>query len=582
SLMVVAGVLALWIALLDIDPGRVGSGRVLIDENHSDWEWTDVPMDTHTYTEQTTYNYYGLARFLRGYYEVDINREALSKDRLAGVDVLVVKTPTEAYSPEEIACIDGFVEQGGGLFLVGDHTNVYGSSYFLNALAKRFGMEFVYDATYDLQSGGLSLYQPPRMARHAAVAQLPPFLFATSCSLKGAPWTRPVQVGDGLLTLPTDYSKHGFFADEDWSRLFYPFGVFNQTLSVSHGSGRVLAFSDSTVWSNFFMFVPGKPELLLGFIDWLNRRPFVPWLPELALIVAILCLAWAMKRTMRTGFGRALPDLVIPALLTTAAAVPLLGVWIAWTHPLPQEKRDLPEVVFYDRSADFFLPALNLIPDRSPSYLTFFNLVQRVGLFPRVNHDLDQSLSQCELLVLLRRWETLNDEELDKIEQYLLSGGRVLLLSDPKRADVVSPLLERVGMDWIEFAKPLEGEAQEMEEYLENEGDDETKIDPERIPVLLNSVDLKVSASLWETFNMGVSGGDPLVAFPDGTVLIAGKQVGESGKIVVSAAADLFANEKLENNHGDPTPLQLEFYEVEYAILRALLPELTDVEDSTD
>ena len=44
------------------DPGRVKSGRVLIDETHSNWEWSTIDLNTESYGVQTVYNYSELVR----------------------------------------------------------------------------------------------------------------------------------------------------------------------------------------------------------------------------------------------------------------------------------------------------------------------------------------------------------------------------------------------------------------------------------------------------------------------------------------------------------------------------------------
>ena len=64
------------------------------------------------------------------------------------------------------------------------------------------------------------------------------------------------------------------------------YGAFNQLWATRHGSGRVLAWTDSTIFSNFSAFEPGKTELMLGMLEWLNRRSLLDnvWVrvPELA------------------------------------------------------------------------------------------------------------------------------------------------------------------------------------------------------------------------------------------------------------------------------------------------------------
>jgi hypothetical protein len=132
------------------DAGVRKHGRVLIDESHSDWEWTTDVFDTAWYGGRSGYNYYCLADYWSHFYQVETHREPLTPALLANYDVMVLKTPTSAYAPAEVDAIVAWVRAGGGLFLVGDHTNVFGSSTYLNPIADRFKMYFRYDATYTL------------------------------------------------------------------------------------------------------------------------------------------------------------------------------------------------------------------------------------------------------------------------------------------------------------------------------------------------------------------------------------------------------------------------------------------------
>ena len=63
-----------------------------------------------------------------------------------------------------------------------------------------------------------------------------------------------------------------------------------QLWTTRFGKGRVAAFTDSTSFSNFCVFEPGKKELWMGMLDWLNHSN--PWIdPRYPLLLAGLVLA---------------------------------------------------------------------------------------------------------------------------------------------------------------------------------------------------------------------------------------------------------------------------------------------------
>jgi hypothetical protein len=106
------------------DPGAIKGGRVLVDEQHSNWEWADRPFDTTWFGPQSTYNYACLMDYLGHYFRVRSNQEQPLSDRLlTDVDVLILKVPTQPFTRGEVDSIVRFVERGGGLWLIGDHTN---------------------------------------------------------------------------------------------------------------------------------------------------------------------------------------------------------------------------------------------------------------------------------------------------------------------------------------------------------------------------------------------------------------------------------------------------------------------------
>ncbi|MDR1060142.1 MAG: GldG family protein, partial [Clostridiales bacterium] len=306
------------------DYGREKQGRVLVDEYHSDWEWTTDAYDEQWFGERSGYNYYCFYNYLDKFYETDRNMGPVSADALRGADVFIMKTPTVPFEGEEIRLLADFVENGGGLYLIGDHTNVFGTDSNLNQISEQFGLRFNYDCTYELVNGNLSEYDAPRLMPHQAVFGLPHFLFATSDTLSAKWQAEEVIIGYGLKNLQADYSQMNFFpADTNAATL--EFGLFLQSAGVAHGKGRVLAFTDSTVFSNFWMFMPGKPELLLGSVEWLNSENAFPGgmapreaAAALLLLSAIACAAWPAVR--KKAFLPARPHAPAPPASALAPA----------------------------------------------------------------------------------------------------------------------------------------------------------------------------------------------------------------------------------------------------------------------
>ena len=436
-------------------PGRQGQGRVLIDDMHSDWEWSDIEFNTTDYGRQTTYNYYSFRRFLERHFNtVDVNADRrIDAALLQNYDVLILKTPTMPFLNEERDAIVAFVEGGGGLALIGDHTNLFGMTTYLNPIAEPFDILFRDDDTFDLTTGQPNTYQPARSGLHPAVAAMPGMHFETSCSIEPSLRVRPAMIGRALGSEPVDYSHVNFFgnieieSNERW-------GVFLQAVSREYGRGRVFAFSDSTVFSNFSMFFRGKPELALGMVHYLNHsRSGADVLYRLLFWAGLVGLAgwglWNWRRgrttpsgqpgkTKRPGPAEAIsagPGLDGLTQLAAAVAGVLLGGWSASAHnaangTLPQPHQPVPYVSFDSEYADFDLPTLieESSADPSRSYDAFFTAVQRLDLVPRVGETLEDSIARSQAVVLIDPSRAPSVGDLERLGAWVQQGGQLLVL----------------------------------------------------------------------------------------------------------------------------------------------------------
>ena len=129
--------------------GQRKAGRIMVVEKHSTWEPTTEPYNTASYGEKGSYND-GHVRVLRAILS-HVSAARVGGDQRqdsATCDVLVIKTPTSRYSQNEVNTIARFVEQGGSLLLIGDHTNVFNMNTYLNDIARHFDFTFRNDLLF--------------------------------------------------------------------------------------------------------------------------------------------------------------------------------------------------------------------------------------------------------------------------------------------------------------------------------------------------------------------------------------------------------------------------------------------------
>ncbi len=423
SFMLIAGI------LLDM-PGQRKEGRVLVDEYHSDWEPTERPFDTEFYGQESGYNYACIYDYCSRFYDMSRLNTSIDDSVLQSCDVLMVKVPTSRYAPDEIAAIERFVKRGGGLMLVGEHTNVFNTGTYINDIAKIFGLRFRYDCLFDIDTIFTQLYPLP-LVPHPIIQNMPPLNFAVSCSINpGKSPGRAVIRSTGLKNLTADYHASNFYPQvEDHAEMRY--GAFVQLWTVRHGAGRVVAFSDSTIFSNFATFEPGKAELMLGMLEWLNHsnssfnlQPFLILLGILVLVIALI---------LSRSWNGAWVVLVSAGLFGWANAAVSTRLIHQYSMPLPQASRPMVRVVLDRTVCDAPLSRSGFIAGEKNGFGIFERWILRLGYF--TSRQRGQDVLTDDLVVFTHPNLTVKDEFREKLVSYVASGGKVLILDSPENVE---------------------------------------------------------------------------------------------------------------------------------------------------
>jgi hypothetical protein len=526
------------------DPaGPRKQGRVLVDEYHSTWEPTGRPYDVNWYGQESGYNYACIYDYCSRFYEMGRLTTPIDGSALAACDVLVVKVPTSRYSGEEIDRIERFVRDGGGLLLVGEHTSVFNTGVHLNDIARRFGLRFRYDCLFDIDDAFHELYKPPP-APHPIVQHVPAMDFAVSCSIDpGTSPGRAAILAMGLRSLPADYHASNFYPQVE-DRADARYGAFVQLWTMHRGAGRVAAFTDSTIFSNFSTFEPGKAELMLGMLDWLNHRNASvnvrPLLVGLGVLLAGISLILNRRRS------GSLPLLVGTALLGWSLAV--VGVQAAHrtAYPAPKPVRPFTHVVIDRTVCDAPLSQGGFIAGEPNGFGIFERWILRLGCFTSRRQGNDAFVGDA--LVFLHPDRPVSREFRTALSDYVAGGGNVLILDSPANVQsTANALLHPFGLR-IERGTPVQG----------------ALTVPEGWPAV--AVDAACE----------IKGGTPLIHL--GTVPVAARVEHGKGVVLVVGFASRFSDRQMGVT-GDVIPdAQLrQVYELEFSLLRSILPsEATD------
>ena len=448
----------LLLAVFWIPSGEPKDGRVLLEEYYSDWSKSTRPIDDQWYSSASTYNYYTLRTYLNSYYDVTVNESPLENVDLDKYDVVILKIPTKPYPKKVIEKIVNYVRNGGGLWVIGDHTNVFGSTTYLNPLLRNFGLKLRYDGIYHNEHGSFNNIYTKSIVKHPIVHHVPVFLFATPCSLQVTnPRIRIVVPGLTTKAYALSYSNKNFFPDTKPDLNIFT-GANALMAAGEFGRGRVAVFTDSTVFSNFFMYLPGKPELALSTVTWLNHQPSGISKLLLSILSMFLfgCFYYYYYNNISESRSLFWPTMV--TLLMVIAVIPIISILNSKSYCIPQEIRPQPKVGFVDDYSSIYLPFAEWKQDDAENnYNTFYLWGQRVGLRSEYYFSLDKAINEAKALFLILPKKPFSNTDLVKIDTYLQEGGKIYILDNGEKGSSSNELLNRYNFK-IDYVRDGNGE----------------------------------------------------------------------------------------------------------------------------
>lgn len=535
-----AALLLITMALLWDPSGPRKQGRILVDEYHSTWERTDRPYDTNWYGQESGYNYACIYDYCSRFYSMARLTTPIDANALKDCDVLIVKVPTSRYGPDEINLIEQFVHNGGGLLLAGEHTNFFQTGVHLNDIAERFDLRLRYDCVFDIDRVFRQVYEPS-LVPHPIVQAMPPMDFAVSCSIDpGFSVGRAAIRATGLRNLPSDYHAGNFYPQvEDRAEARY--GAFTQLWTTRRGTGRVAAFGDSTIFSNFATFEPGKAELMLGMLEWLNHRNASADLRPLLLMLGVLLGGAALAISKRWPGSRLV--LLGGALLGWSLGVVSVRAMHQAAYPLPKPARPFTHIVIDRTVCDAPLSTSGFVGGEATGFGIFERWILRLGCFTSRRQGND--VFAGDMIIFMHPNRPVGPEFRTALANYVSAGGRVLVLDSPANTQsTANQLLHAFGLS-VDHTTPFTGQLAA----------------PQGWPAI--TVDSACE----------IKGGTPLIRL--GAASVASMTDHGQGTVTVIGFASRFTDRQM-GIIGDviPDPQLRDVYELEFSLLRSILPEI--------
>lgn len=434
------------------EKGVQKQGRVLVDEIHSAWEPSSLILDKYWYGSESTYNAYSMIEWFKVAYDVDrvmspayldwvpgetiskvdpdVVSEEITSEILQNYDILILKTPT-MYTEREVAAIVDFINNGGGLFVIGDHSNFCGTSTALNQITGQFGITFEFDSVNNA-TGRLSLYERGEIT-HPCAKYMPRFDFLTSCSIKAPPAVGRVIPGYGLSAEPGEYASTGFFretrrdlpvlaTDRDW-------GIFHQCVAAECGKGRIVAFADSTTISNFRIFFGGSDQMAIGSMEYLNYSNKYSYVPKILAIFGIILagvgifLFGDIEKKKRIGIL-----MVVVCAMGLGSSLSVVAFAPKVYDTIPAKYYDWETTVCFDGDHSSEIVSSG---EREGEYSVFLIWTQRVGRVPTIEYSLKECVEKGKTIVIIDPvTKNFSYEDIELLKEHVKKGGNVLMMVD--------------------------------------------------------------------------------------------------------------------------------------------------------
>ncbi len=294
---------------------------ILVDQIHTQKQNPDLKLERNNYAYQGMHGYHRLFTHIGDngypysqltYTEAD---ERLTMERLKGFKILfinLVSADNPDFTADEIEVIHQWISEGGGLFMITDHTNVYYHAQRVNPILEPMGIEMLYHTALDsppeyaVQGGAwikIRHFQPHPVTKDVKVASYQTGgPFATE---HGVGFLSENGWGDFWIERP---DEPGFYGD--WRRdADEPSGPLPVVVAAEFGEGRVVVIGDQNVFGDEWVYVGQNFELAANSFEWLARnenaeKPLREGLPESAYHVGVDMghSGWSIGKNSCDGF----------------------------------------------------------------------------------------------------------------------------------------------------------------------------------------------------------------------------------------------------------------------------------------
>jgi hypothetical protein len=436
--------------------------------------------------------------------ELDESNE-LNGPALKGLDLVLIVVRTKSFQKSEIEQLVKYVQEGGALLLVADHTNLDGCQDVFDQIASPFGVTANFDSAFSHRKWWHDNIASPRYFGLGKTESLN-FGIGTGASLNAAWPAQPLLIGryafGDLGNLFKSSRKEAFLGDYQYQHGETLSDIVLAT-STDFGKGRVVCLGDSSSLQNTIY--PRASSFVRHLLGWTAQRIVTKWNSQIWVSFGMICLL---------GILPWMDWRIILALGGLAGLVGAVDLGMSKQLNFLPWKDSVPTAICLD------LPFSNINRDgfTDNSYQSLPINLTLEGFATDWNPSIADAVAmKPNLMFLLAPTRSLSNRESQQLIQYVEQGGELVITCDHQNAGCITRVLQVAGISILD--QPLGGDLG----------------DPSKGVVrCVNSWGLQLSpnSNLYVT-RLGVP-------------LIASGQVGK-GRIVVVGDAGFFRDSNLES-----------------------------------
>ncbi len=397
-----ASLILFLISISPLDPlAKEKDGKIAYDGFHHKLDSAFFENDSITHSTLRYLNSIG--------YEATILEEPISPESLKGISILVLETPEDDYTSSEVDYLVNFVNKGGSLFILGDHTNIMSCYTTLNPILNKFGLHLNFD---------YSMLWEPHFSSLAG--------FDSTEETAGA--TLTLNRSDGLIFYALKYTT---WADlGDWSAEDHAYmgdvipqsneqyGVLPICAGVNSGKGRVVAIANSDSFSG--------PNLLYNYdfitkmMSYLNYENSFLKSSWFQVVLAILILIAVFRARLAAVKPLIISMALILVLVQIQAAIPVTY------EPANMIALDNGHVNFEGYGSPHQYKNV---------FLAIF--AQHYGFNPVLVKEVPADLERYKAYITMGPTHSFSPEEVDRLSEYVQNGG-TLVVFDGYHSDTPS------------------------------------------------------------------------------------------------------------------------------------------------